>query len=63
MEIIISMFGLAGLGRFPAELGPETRSNGSGLKNGRFVTIFLSGPTIKNHKFVTKRKSLLGPTW
>ncbi len=21
-------------GRFPAELGPETRSNGSGLKNG-----------------------------
>ncbi len=22
------------LGRFPAELGPETRSNGSGLKNG-----------------------------
>ena len=31
MKIIIVILGF---GRFPAELGPETRSKGSGSKNG-----------------------------
>ena len=58
MRIIIFIFGF---GRFPAELGPETRSTGSGSKNGAertqnqprrpilrpFRDHFLVRPTIK----------------